>query len=286
MSAKSIRIRDSYEVKWSEQGRAITDVDLARCEAALTLRFPTAYSTFLRQHNGGVPKPNCFLLNYVVRPEIQVFFSIDAEAEDRNLQIQCLALRSRFQLRDDFLPIARIGNKGYLLLSCISEDNCDLYYWQDVNTGFRWRDPDGDTVQRLYFPVDQLLNKLGPSKNREDLDVHFLRLYWSASLPQAGGKVAQQLVDVGYDINFVLPGSVHPMFAALNAEAFAVAEQLAQLGTHGEHRNRDGVSIVDNLKASLQWWHNRAAENGASTSASKTAARKIAAIESVLSRYE
>ncbi len=280
-----MKIRDHYEVRIRDCGPTIGDQDLDRCEAALGLRFPAAYRKFLLLHNGGRPNPGCFQLNHAVTPKIETFYSISPETPDRDLRCECLRLRADFQLPADFVPIGKIADDCILLLCCSEQDGGALYYWLQIGDGFHFNEPDYHTVDRLRFPMDQLLRKLGPRRNREDMDGLFFRLYWAASNPQTGPKTAQQLVDAGYDVNFVLPGFSHPIFAAIKCDAFGVAEQLVVLGTRCDHVDDEGVSVRDRLVESLEWWRRRLAEHKNGESIHEMAKRRIGAIQSALKVY-
>ena len=280
-----MKIRDHYEVRIRDSGPPIGDEDVDRCEAALGLRFPAGYREFLLLHNGGKPKPGCFLLNPVVSPKIDLLYSILPETPDRDLRSECLRLRADFELPASFVPVGKIAEDCFLLLDCSEEAEGAVYYWLEVGDGFHLGESDYWTVFRLYFPIDQLLMKLGPRRDRKDMDGLFFRLYWVASNAQSGARTAQQLVDAGYDINFVLPDFVHPVFAAIKGDAFDVAEQLVVLGTRRDHVDNEGVSVADRLVQSLEWCRNRLAEHKKGESIHEMAKRRIRAIRAALEVY-
>ena len=282
-----MKICDGYAVRYRDAGRPLDAGDLDRCQRELGLDFPSAYREFLLDQNGGRPTPRCFLINHAVSPQIERFHSVDSTDPSTDVRHECERLRADFKMPPAYIPIARTVGDGGLLVSCAGNEIGRLYYWPRMEDGFRMNDPEFDTVTRLYFGIEELPDKLGPARNREDRDALFFRLYWAASIPQSGAKTAEQLVRAGYDINFVIAGFRHPVFAAIDCDAFSVAEKLIALGTRRDHadpRHAD-ATVVDRLSESLAWWKNRLGEHNRGETIYEMAARRVSAIESALAVY-
>ena len=276
-----MQIRDHYEVQIHPTAEPVSHVALDACEQSLAVKFPSAYGEFLLRHNGGKPTPSCFLLNHVMRPEIELFYSVAPAAPHLDISSVCRELRTRIALPQHLLPIAQCASETVLLLSCADHEAGRLYYCPWPDETFHLADH-YSTAYPVYFPFDQLLHKLGPAGDREDKDSLFLHLYYAAANPQSGARLARKLVDAGYDINFVLPGFQHPIFSALSGDAFSIVQELAELGTRANHVDRKGVSLIERLNESLEWWTNQLEEPEKRGTVHGMAKRRIAAIQATL----
>jgi hypothetical protein len=137
-------------------------------------------------------------------------------------------------------------------------------------------------VWPLSYSIGDIPAKLGPLRNREDMDGLFSRLFWVAGYAATGVRVARQLVSAGYDVNFVLPHCRHPVFVALDCHAFGMAQALVELGTRADHKDDDGSTLLTRLQRDREWWHDRLTDPSASKSIKSIAKRSIQAIEASL----
>lgn len=241
---------EHYKLKFKKPGPPIDEVAIVAVEEALRVKLPQAYRKLLLANNGGVPSPA-----YIPYPgegtKIRRFYSMD--------EIASVATQHRTEngLPDSMLPVAELDGDAFVLLQCGGTDNGALFFWVNaVRYGFRQHDPDYDNVARLYFAVDQLATKFGPAKNRQDRDGLFCQLYYASSNAVHGPKLASKYVANGYDINFVLPTFRHPVFGAIDSEAFGVACALLRLGTHATHVDpqHENALVLDRLVDAQENW--------------------------------
>ncbi len=273
---------DSYPVAFRRSGTPLSEAEVQACADELELNFPPSYAKFLSEHNGGSPSP-AFLPYPGGGMKVKRFFStVDGELAQR-----CQKQRRDFGLPKPYLSIAELAEAGsFVVLDCSAETGGVLLTWCDVEEGFRYHDPEFSNAQDLYFDIDGLFSKFGPAKNREDIDGMFCTLYYAASLANRGSKVAAELVEAGYDINFVLPTFRHPIFAAIDAEVFGVAETLLKLGTLPTHCDplHDDASVPDRLTAALHDWQNmlEVTQENAYPTGIKMAKRHLTSLEAAV----
>jgi hypothetical protein len=132
-----------------------------------------------------------------------------------------------------------------------------LFFWvRPTEFGFRHNDHEYSNVAKLYFTVHELVEKFGPAKNRKDRDGMFCQLYHASSNPARGPRLANEYAADGYDINFVLPSFRHPIFGAIDAEAYGVAAVFLRLGTRTTHVDflHDNASVTERLFAAQEHW--------------------------------
>lgn len=244
---------DHYELILRRPGKPVDREAILATERELALTFPQPYVEFLRASNGGSPSP-AYLPYPGQAAKVEKFYSIG----DHGLVQTCQRHRTESGLPAGFLPIAQFGDKeSLLLLKCLGEDDGALYSWTEVELGFRHEDPEYSNVKRLYFDIAELPLKFGPAKNRKDRDGMFFQLYYASSNPKQGGIMAEKYVEEGYDINFVVPTFCHPVFGAINSEAFGVAAILLSLGAHATHVDSryENATIEEQLVAAQEHWN-------------------------------
>lgn len=244
---------DHYEIRFRGGGPPLNDADLDECESRLSIRLPSGYRSLLLKQNGGRPAPGAFL-GRCGALSIERLYSVRGTSSESDLVSVALREREDFRLPIERLPIGRTREGGDLLLDCTPESGGVLLYWGQRDEGFRENDPVFSNVETLYFPVDELLRKLGPPKNRRDRDGLFRELYTLSSRPAQGSKFARECVALGYDINFVLPGFRHPVFAALDADAFQVVLVLVELGTSAAltDPHHGGMPLPERVRETLE----------------------------------
>jgi hypothetical protein len=247
---------DYYDVILRRPGKPVDRDAISSAERKLALTFPQPYVDFLLVNNGGSPSPA-----YLTGPgqggtKVERFYSI---GEVSGLVETCQQYRAEHGLPADFLPIAQFGDQeSLLILKCSGAENGALYSWIELEElGFRHEDPEYSNVKRLYFDIAELPLKFGPAKNRKDRDGMFFQLYYASSNPRHGGVMAEKYVAEGYDINFVVPTFWHPVFGAINSEAFGVAVTLLNLGTDATHVDSryENATIEDRLVDAQQHWN-------------------------------
>lgn len=280
-----IQLRDRYEVRVRKSGPPLAESDLDELERSLDLRLPQGYRTLLLERNGGVPTPGCFLMRGF-SPKIRLLYQCGSNDPATDLRLVRERLRADWGLPEFDLPIGEIDSDCFLMVRCSAAEAGELRYWLDAKEGFREKDPEFTNVHPVYFRVEELLSKLGPADRREDRDGLFVRLYRSASDPANGPKLVRELVDAGYDLNFLLDGYRHPIFAAMDGDAFGVAADLASAGVSRDHRDpsNGGTTVVERLNEALAFW-TRAGSEGASEAIRGMSDRRIAAIRAALNVY-
>ncbi len=244
---------EHYELKITRSGDPLDRTSIARAESELGVQFPQPYVDLLLHSNGGVPSPA-----YIPYPgeanKIDRFYRIGSDG----LVQACTHHRAKNGLPDHMLAVAELdGGDSLLLLQCAGVDVGALFFWvQPSKFGFRHNDPEYSNVARLYFTVHELAEKFGPAKNREDRDGMFCQLYYASSNPTHGPKLANKYAADGYDINFVLPSFRHPVFGAIDAEAYGVAAVFLRLGTRTTHVDHlhDNASVSERLLAAQEHW--------------------------------
>ncbi len=242
---------DHYELKLKQCGPKVDEAAIATAERHLGMSFPKAYREFLLANNGGVPSPG-----YIPYPgrgtHISRFFPID------EMVAVCKQHRNQNRLPDNILSVAELaGDDSVLLMHCEAIDAGALFLWVKPNKyGFRQNDLEYDNVGRLYFTVDELTKKFGPAKDRQDRDGMFCQLSYASSNPTHGPKLARKYVADGYDINFVLATFRHPIFGAIDSDAFGVACTFLELGTKAAHKDplHDNASVADRLLDARTHW--------------------------------
>jgi hypothetical protein len=217
------------------------------------LAFPQPYVELLLRTNGGNPSP-AYLPYPGHATKVDRFYPI---VSDGLVQV-CWHHRAENGLPADMLPIAELDDgDSVLLLECAGTDAGALFFWvKPSKFGFRRNDPDYDNLAQLYFNVDLLDQKFGPAKNRNDRDGMFCQLYYASSNPAQGSKLASKYTADGYDINFVLPTFRHPIFGAIDSEAYGVAATFIRLGTVSTHTDplHDHASVTKRLFAEQERW--------------------------------
>ena len=254
-----MEIIEHYDLKLRRSGKPVSRNDIANAERALGVEFPAPYVDFLLANNGGSPSP-AYLPYPGASWKIDRFFPID----DTGLVSICQKHRAENGLVNSMVPIAEFGDveddddeATVLLLECAGPDVGALSSWCNPKQfGFRYNDPEYSNVGRLYFDISELPRKFGPAKNRKDPDGMFCQLYYASSLPAHGSRLAKKFVDEGYDINFVLPTFEHPIFGAINYDAFGVAATFLALGTsisHVDPRHENATVYEQLLDAQNRW---------------------------------
>ena len=275
-------VLDHYAVKFRRTGPSLSESDVSACESHLGVSFPAPYSRFLLEYNGGSPSP-AYLPFPGCGAKVKRFFSI----ADNDLVDKCEQDRRDHSLPNQFVPIAELGETdSFLVLDCSAASAGTLLTWCELDEGFRYRDAEYSNASELYYSIDQLFLKFGPAKNREDRDGMFCRFYYSSAAPQHGPKLATAFVKVGYDINFVLPTFRHPIFGAIDSEAFGVAATLLELGTATDHLDplHGNASIAERLTDAFDKWHGllEVTIQNKYAAGQSIAERRIAGIESSL----
>lgn len=244
---------DHYELKLRHPGKPVDRAEILAVQRELGLTFPQPHIEFLLAGNGGSPSP-AYLPYPGQATKVERFYSIG----DNGLVQTCQRLREDHGLPADFLPIALLDDEeSQLIVKCSGEDAGALYGWIELELGFRFEQKEYSNVRRLYFNIAELPLKFGPAANRKDRDGMFCQLYYASSNPTHGGKLATKYVDEGYDINFVLPTFRHPIFGAIDSEAFGVAVTLLALGTRTTHVDpqHENASVQDRLAEAQKHWH-------------------------------
>jgi len=245
-------IIDHYPFKLRRPGSPVDRDTISASEQQLGVSFPQSYVDVMLAHNGGSPSP-AYLPHPGGATKVERIYSIG----DNGLVETCLQHRVDHGLPDEFIPIAQLAGQDFLLLmECSAEAPGSLYSWFEPNLGFRFRDEEYSNVTQMYFDVAELPQKFGPAKNRKDRDGMFCQLYAIASNPAQGEKVAANYVDEGYDINFVLPTFRHPIFAAIDSDAFGVAAILLALGTRATHVDplHSNATVEERLLEAQKRW--------------------------------
>ena len=89
-----------------DSGVPLSDIDLARVETRLRIRLPTQYKTFLRQHNGGRPVPDCFPCGPSNDSSLSWFFEINDPSDSNDLCVNVEEAREGSYMPPEFIPIA------------------------------------------------------------------------------------------------------------------------------------------------------------------------------------
>lgn len=250
-----MKMINHYELKFTQRGPSLKPEDFDSIERVLELSLPPAYRNLLLECNGGKPSP-AFLAGPGVGSKVNYFLSIGHDDPHRNLGNLASNLREERGLPANYLPIAFLSEETYLILDCSELRSGHLYYWFDIEKGFRINEPYFENVSKPYFSIDEMTKKLGPAKNRLDRDGMFFHLCHISTNPQNGPKTARSLVDAGYDINLVLSPYRHPIFEAIDADAYIVAETLLKLGTNSNHLDTlyDDSSVSERIETELECW--------------------------------
>lgn len=242
---------EHYELKFRRSGVPLDRKSIAAAERELGLAIPQPYVELLLRTNGGNPSP-AYLPYPGQATKVDHFYPID------ELVKVCWHHRAESGLPADLLPIAELDDgDSVVLLDCAETDAGALFFWvKPSKFGFRRNDPDYDNLAQLYFKVDLLDQKFGPATNRNDRDGMFCQLYYASSNPAQGSKLASKYTADGYDINFVPPTFRHPIFGAIDAEAYDVAATFIGLGTASTHTDplHDHASVTKRLFTEQKRW--------------------------------
>lgn len=109
------------ELIFLDAHRTCCTKEIENFELELKIKLPREYRSFLLNHNGGVPKPNCFNDSVV-----DYFFSIVNLKGIYSIQSYLNTYDKRYPTV--FLPIASAGGDLILLGLCAEYDS-KIYYW-------------------------------------------------------------------------------------------------------------------------------------------------------------
>lgn len=112
-----------------EPGHAVTPEDIASVEKHFGCILPEPYVRFLRQTNGGRPKPRAF---HGLRAEdealVQHFFSIDG-GEYTDLVTEAGAFRGYHDVPKTLLPIARTSSGDVVCIGIAPGNHGQVWFW-------------------------------------------------------------------------------------------------------------------------------------------------------------
>ena len=247
------------KIKFVGGGPRTTDAQLDQCEKALRIKLPPSYRALLLTENGGKPTPGYFLNQGGDPIEVQMLLAVGHEVESFDLASATKKLRERNNAPNWFLPIAQLQNDITLLLAVSRKDAGNLYIWGSKKDGFRLNDPVYSNVTKIWFRIDELLQKLGRKTGRKDPDAYFFKVTYHASDDRNGPLTVRKAIDQGYDINYVPHGFRHPIFSAIDGFASnhrvnsKMVELFLNLGTRTEHVDiyHDNATVVDYLQSAL-----------------------------------
>jgi hypothetical protein len=144
-------------IKIDEQGRQISETDVASLEAEFGEKLPNSYRQFLLANNGGVPSPD--VVDVTGAPgsptDVQVFFGIGRDIESSDLFWNLRVIEERFPGRR-ILPIACDSGGNLFCLQAPEGGGFEVTY-MDLD------DP-GGTLYEGAPNFDAFLQKIRPWK--------------------------------------------------------------------------------------------------------------------------
>lgn len=91
--------------RMEESGPPLSDIDIARAEARLKVRFPKQYKDFLRRNNGGLPVPDGFP-DGTNASSLNYFFAINHDSDALDLCENVEGAREGSYMPPEYIPIA------------------------------------------------------------------------------------------------------------------------------------------------------------------------------------
>lgn len=89
-----------------DSGPPLSDIDIARAESRLGVRFPRQYKDFLRRNNGGRPIPDCFPCGPSNDSSLSYFFEIYDGPDALDLRENVEDAREGSYMPPEYIPIA------------------------------------------------------------------------------------------------------------------------------------------------------------------------------------
>lgn len=112
-----------------EPGRAVTPEDVASLEKRFGCVLPEAYVRFLRETNGGRPKPRAFHgLRENDEAMVQHFLSVDGD-EHTNLVENAAFFREYHDVPNSLLPIGRTTSGDLVCIGVAPGNRGQVWFW-------------------------------------------------------------------------------------------------------------------------------------------------------------
>lgn len=142
-----------------------TGEQIRELEAILGRELPADYAAFLRQYNGGVPKPNLFPIHgsrHFSNDEICHFLSLGAD--EAYLSILQVMQDMADRLPAGYIPIAESSCGTKLVLCTNAKDYGRVHYWDPGDLA----DDGGPAVWPVALSFSELLASLTEDTDADD----------------------------------------------------------------------------------------------------------------------